>query len=45
MYVFQVSRSYLGFNPKHFIVQNLVRYAEKGRKIWIKTQYSYKILE
>ena len=47
---FQVSRTYLGFcsDPKYFIVQyeqNVVRYVEKLGEIWLKTQYTYKILE
>ena len=48
IYVFQVSRPYLGFcpDPKHFIVnceQNVVKFAWKWGKIYGKMQLLYKI--
>ena len=50
--LFHVSQLYLGFcpHPKHFIVQylqNIVKYGGGGGGggIWLKTQYTYKILE
>ena len=44
MCVFQVSRPYLGFcpDPKHFILnceQNVVKFAEKWRKMYWKMQF------